>query len=446
MALDFYGLPEFISYSILVGIAVVLIRQDQSVHLKYWLAGWIIILVHAGIYMLLLPGFFVDVMGRGLLALAGLAFMMAAYYQKSVVDTSRILRQLGRVGLPNVIFAVAGTAYTERYSGNHTYGLFTGLIGVGVLCAVWQALEETKRQSLVLIALACLAYGVQAWFLHAYGVLLATQWLMCWTYLAIAFFFLRQTPALTMGVVFTALSFVLWGLVFPAYSLLQIYAPIAFNHIESMVWNLPKFLTAASMILVLLEEKVARATRLATHDELTGLPNRRLYEDHITSALNRADRNNSRFVVLIIDLNRFKQVNDTLGHHAGDELLKIASARLRGALRQTDTAARTGGDEFSVLLEGVHSLDETNRKISIIRRALEAPVMLAATEICVGASIGAAIYPDDGTTQTGLTAVADARMYADKELGRKQLQPLSVDSVWPHEPSQLVGRENPLPT
>jgi len=265
--LNFYGLPEFISYSILVGIAVVLIRQVQAAHLKYWLAGWIIILLHAGIYMLLIPGFVENVLGRGLLALAGLAFMMAAYYQQSGTDTSRFIGQLARVGLPNVTFAVASTAYIERHPDGRAFGEFTLLIALGALCAIWQALDktETKRQSSILIALACLVYGVEVGFLYAYGVLLASQWLMCWTYLAVAFFFVRQTRMLTMGVIFTALGFVLWGLVFPVYSLLQIHAPEASSHIESLVWNLPKFLTAASMILVLLEEKVARATQLATH-------------------------------------------------------------------------------------------------------------------------------------------------------------------------------------
>jgi diguanylate cyclase (GGDEF)-like protein len=282
---------------------------------------------------------------------------------------------------------------------------------------------ETKQQSSILIALACLVYGIQSWFLYAYGVLLASQWLMCWTYLAVGFFFLRQTRARTMGAIFTALSFVLWGLVFPVYSLLQIYAPVASSHVESLVWNLPKFLTAASMILMLLEEKVARATHLATHDDLTGLPNRRLYEDRFNFALSRARRNNSRFGVLIVDLNRFKKINDTLGHHVGDQLLKMVGARFRGALRQTDTVARTGGDEFTVVLEELGSLAEAEEIADIIRRALEGPTILAGSKIDVGASIGAAIYPDDGTTQMELHAVADARMYSDKEQKRSRATP-----------------------
>ncbi|HEY1722218.1 MAG TPA: GGDEF domain-containing protein [Magnetospirillaceae bacterium] len=418
--MNLYGLPEFVSYGILVGIAVVLIRQDQGIHLKYWLAGWIIILVHAGIFMLVIPDLIPDVIGRGLLALAGLAFMTAAYYQQSVVHAPTLLRQMGRVGLPNLAFAIASTAYVELHPDGQNYAPFAALIAIGAACAIWQALDkkETRRQSQLLVALACLVYGAQAWLLYAYGVLMASQWLMCWTYLAIAFFFLRQARTLTVGTVFTALSFVSWGFVFPVYSLLQIYAPDSSSHIQALVWNLPKFLTAACMLLVLLEEKVARATRLATHDELTGLPNRRLYEDRFNLALNRSDRNNSKFAVLIVDLNRFKQVNDTLGHHIGDDLLKVVSLRFRRALRDVDTVARTGGDEFTVMLEGVNSLAAAARSIQTLRDVLEGPVTLSGNLVDIGASIGAAIYPDDGATQTELHAVADARMYEDKQQGR----------------------------
>ncbi len=264
--MNFFGLPEFVSYAIIVGIAVELMRQDKGAHLKYWLAGWIIILLHAGVFMLLIPGLVEDVLGRGLLALAGLAFLLAAYYQKSELEIPGLLRVLGRIGLPNLVFAVVSTAYTELRPNGHDEGAFAALIAVGSACSIWQALSngETRRQSLALVALTCIVYGVQAWFLYGFGVLMASQWLMCWTYLAVAFFFLRQTRSLTMGVAFTALSFMFWGLVFPVYSLLMIYAPAVSDHIEGGVWNLPKFLTAASMILVLLEEKIRRATRLAT--------------------------------------------------------------------------------------------------------------------------------------------------------------------------------------
>jgi len=218
-----------------------------------------------------------------------------------------------------------------------------------------------------------------------------------------------------MGVVFIALSFILWGLVFPVYSLLMIYAPAISAHIESEVWNLPKFLAAASMILVLLEERVVSATHLATHDELTGLPNRRLYGDCFDRALAQAARDGSGFGFLVIDLNHFKLVNDTLGHQAGDDVLKAVSDRFRSVLRGSDTLARTGGDEFTVILNGIRSLEGANAIGDALRKSLEVPIMLRGGPYQASASVGASIYPDDGLTQMHLHAVADERMYVCKE-------------------------------
>lgn len=420
--MNFYGLPEFVAYTILVGIAVGLIRQDHSIHLRYWLVGWIIVLLHAALFMLVIPGYVADVVGRGLLAAAGLAFMLAAYYQQIPVNTRSLLWQVGLVGLPNLTFALVSTAYVDINPDGQDFNPFALMILLAWVCAIWQSLDkvETKSQSRILVALSCFVYGVQAWCLYTYGVLMASQWLMCWTYLAVAFFFIRQTRTRTMGVMFAALSFILWGLVFPVYSLLSILAPSVLAHIQSLVWNLPKYLTAASMILVVLEEKVNRATQMATHDALTGLPNRRLYEDRFNRALDRARRGKSRFAILIIDLNRFKRVNDTLGHHVGDQLLQIASKRFLGELRTVDTIARTGGDEFTVVLEDVGSIENVELVIKNIKSAIEVPITLENTVIDVDASIGAALYPDDGLMQTDLHAVADNRMYADKERGRNQ--------------------------
>jgi diguanylate cyclase (GGDEF)-like protein len=197
-----------------------------------------------------------------------------------------------------------------------------------------------------------------------------------------------------------------------------IYAPYVSSHVESQIWNLPKFLAAASMILMLLEERVARATHLAHYDELTGLPNRRLYVDRFDQVVATAARDESKFGFLVIDLNRFKVVNDTLGHQAGDELLKAVSNRFRAVLRHTDTLARTGGDEFTVILRGVRASADAENIIKLIEASLEMPIPLQEGHYYASASIGASIYPDDGVTAIQLHAVADERMYLRKEAYR----------------------------
>jgi diguanylate cyclase (GGDEF)-like protein len=425
MNFNFYGLPEFVSYSILLGISLVLIRQKREMRLRYWLAGWLLILLHAGIFMLLPQRFPFDVLARGTLALAGQAFILAAYCQgAATIDSSRLMLRVGLSGALNLAFAVASTAYAELQPATQRAGPFYLLTALGAVSTVWLATADSAgapRYRQVSVALTMTVYALQAWALHAYGLSMASQWLMCWTYLAVAYFFLRQTPKLTMGVVFIALSFILWGLVFPVYSLLILHAPTISSHIEAEVWNLPKFLAAASMILMLLEERVALATHLADHDELTGLPNRRLYADRFDQAVARAVRDDSGFGYLVIDLNRFKLVNDTLGHRAGDDVLKGVSDRFHGVLRRIDTLARTGGDEFTVILDGISNLRDAEAVGDALRKSLAAPIILAEGPYYASASVGAAIYPGDGSTQIQLQAVADERMYASKEQYRIEL-------------------------
>ena len=122
--------------------------------------------------------------------------------------------------------------------------------------------------------------------------------------------------------------------------------------VESEVWNLPKYVVALGMILLLLEEQIEHNKHLALHDVLTGLPNRRLFQDRLANTLERARRTGTQAALLVLDLDRFKQVNDTLGHHVGDLLLQNVAKVFSGRIRRSDTVARTGGDEFSVILEG----------------------------------------------------------------------------------------------
>jgi len=168
------------------------------------------------------------------------------------------------------------------------------------------------------------------------------------------------------------------------------------------------------MILVLLEERVDLATHLAAHNDLTGLPNRRLYAARFDQAVARAARDGSGFGFQVIDLNRSKLVNDTLGHQAGDDVLKGVSDRFRSVSRGSDTLARTGGDEFTVILGGISNLPDAETIGDALQKSLDAPIILAEGPYYASASIGAAVYPADGLTQIHLHAVADERMYAGK--------------------------------
>ncbi len=176
--------------------------------------------------------------------------------------------------------------------------------------------------------------------------------------------------------------------------------------------------------LEVVERKVAeqRAQHLAHHDALTGLPNRRLLEDRLTQALALSYRNRKQTAVMFVDLDRFKTINDSLGHSVGDLLLKEVAARLVKQLRVIDTICRTGGDEFVVVLPEVkRSADAANVAQKIIEN-LSQPIRIEERELTVTPSIGISVFPEDGRDAETLIRNADAAMYHAKEMGRANYQ------------------------
>jgi diguanylate cyclase (GGDEF)-like protein len=173
------------------------------------------------------------------------------------------------------------------------------------------------------------------------------------------------------------------------------------------------------------EHKLAaeRIQRVAHHDSLTRLPNRLLFNDRLDQAISQAKRQSSRFGLLYLDLDRFKPVNDSLGHTAGDELLQAVAARIRGQVRDSDTVARVGGDEFTVILTGTVKREEAQAVAAKIITAFVAPFYLGEDKqsVTIGTSVGIAVYPEDALEADGLIKAADAAMYAAKQADRKPI-------------------------
>lgn len=176
--------------------------------------------------------------------------------------------------------------------------------------------------------------------------------------------------------------------------------------------------TGFNSLLVKLQEREAALARLAHHDPLTGLPNRAAFLDRLEQAMALARRQHSHLALLFIDLDRFKPVNDSLGHDAGDQLLQEVALRLRNSIRQTDLVGRIGGDEFLVLLSDVDSRESVTRVAQKCIEAMATPFHLGDDTVAIGASIGIALFPDHGASSTELITRADAAMYDAKNEGR----------------------------
>lgn len=154
---------------------------------------------------------------------------------------------------------------------------------------------------------------------------------------------------------------------------------------------------------------------LANHDALTGLANRNLFEDRLQHAISRVRRSGKRLAVLFMDMDRFKPVNDTYGHAAGDRVLQLIAARLNAVLRGEDTVARLGGDEFVVLIEDVEASEEVEIVQQRLQQALQEPYQIDGGTVSLGVSIGTAFYPEDGVLIEDLLGTADRTMYHAKQ-------------------------------
>ena len=189
---------------------------------------------------------------------------------------------------------------------------------------------------------------------------------------------------------------------------------------------------------LLIKEMKQRYQHLAHHDMLTGLPNRSLFTDRLQQMLAQAKRSTSQGALIYLDLDKFKPVNDTLGHSIGDRVLMAIAQRLQSAVRESDTVARIGGDEFVVLLPSIESRQDASTVAEKIRLALEQPFEISGHTIQIGCSLGIAVYPEHGEDEICLMKNADTAMYKAKQNGRNNVQmyhsdmdPYSVSGHWP---------------
>lgn len=417
--MDWSKLPDLAAVAALTCAFASVARRGQTTTSRHWLTGWVLIAVHFAAFIFLsapgIWGVLADDIGLASLTGAGVLFMWASVPYRAERSSRWMLISL--LATNALYFVLLGFEHPAPWALDVSALLF----GAAPLTI---ALTARRDFTHILRWMVVGVYCLLSVFLLAVqnrggnGIEIASNAVLFTVYFGCCFHVWHSYRGRrSAGSLITISGFLGWALVFVIGPLAGVFVPHA--QIESEVWNLPKYVVAVGMILLLLEDQIEHNKYLALHDELTGLPNRRLFLDRLALSLERARRSESKAALLVIDLNHFKQVNDTFGHHAGDILLKKVSSIFQSRVRRSDTVARTGGDEFSMILE-----EPTNRSnAKLVARSLldmlREPLEVGSHIVQVGASIGVAVFPDDAADIESLCIAADRRMYDDKNVSRE---------------------------
>ena len=428
--MDWSKIPDLLAIFALACAFRSLLRHNHTPAHRLWLVGWTTIVMHfSSTIFARLPGIIgilANIVSLVTLLAASICFMWATVPTEKSIKSRRMAAMVFFTTslyalldcLPSapgwafdasaILIAVGPLSVAITYRRYYQHGL--RWLTVGLQFALGAELLVLRRQS------GNTDLGVDA--------ILFVVYMGCCVY----FWYSHQTA--TTGSIITIGGFLAWALVFAISPAITYFMPHFL--LESEVWNLPKYVVAIGMLLLLLEKQIERSQYLALHDDLTSLANRRLFQDRLTGAIERAKRSSTTVALLQIDLDDFKAVNDTYGHHMGDLLLKYVAAILETRVRRSDTVARTGGDEFSVILEDSGRRQAADAIAAGLRETLSLPTVLDGQRINVGASIGVAIFPKDAEDASTLCVEADLRMYAHKQQGKEHTSPRREPQI--HEP------------
>ena len=409
--MNYSFLPDLLALAILVFILSVLRRRHPQERADLWLLGLTITLIEAVAHTFYPregpPARLLHVIVVDGYLLAGVVFVWAA----GLDPISRRVRLLF-LALNALPLLAINTLYGARvFTGRPYFFLIAAGLAIGVTSSL--TLRRSWRSAALFlcgwIAMGCLIYFAE--------YRNAVYWSLCCVYAIAAVNFARRLPSKSTGKLAIVTGFTIWSVCLVLHPwILAHYSSYA--EVASHVWNMQKSLISIGMILVMLEEQISSNEWLALHDELTGLPNRRLFAERLAASLERSQRMRCRVALVVLDLNGFKAINDTLGHQAGDHVLREVAANLRKAVRSSDTLARLGGDEFVLLstTSGTASgkVQTMEHNLDTVRRAVETPMLIEANPMVVSASMGMAVYPDDAEDAIQLLRIADQRMYASK--------------------------------
>ena len=411
-------LPDLAAVTALTCAFASVARRGQTSTSRHWLMGWVLIAVHFAAFIFLNTSGFWGILAADIsiasLTSAGVIFMWASVPYRIERSSQWMLASLLTTNTLYVI--LVGLDHPAPWALDSAAILF-GAAPLAIALGARRTFTHVLRW--MVVGLYCLLSVFLLAFQHrpGNGLTLAVNAVLFAVYFGCCIhIWYSYRGRGSAGSLISIVGFLGWAAVFVLGPFAGAFAPG--TPIDSEVWNLPKYVVAVGMILLLLEDQIEHNKYLALHDELTGLPNRRLFLDRLAISLERARRMESKAALLVIDLNHFKQVNDSLGHHAGDLLLRKVSEMFSSRVRRSDTVARTGGDEFSLILEEPTNRSNANLVAKSLMEMLREPMQIGDHLVQVGASIGVSVFPDDAADIEALCIAADLRMYDTKNESR----------------------------
>jgi diguanylate cyclase len=411
-------LPDLAAVTALTCAFASVARRGQTSTSRHWLMGWVLIAVHFAAFIFLNTSGFWGILAADIsiasLTSAGVIFMWASVPYRIERSSQWMLASLLTTNTLYVI--LVGLDHPAPWALDSAAILF-GAAPLAIALGARRTFTHVLRW--MVVGLYCLLSVFLLAFQHrpGNGLTLAVNAVLFAVYFGCCIhIWYSYRGRGSAGSLISIVGFLGWAAVFVLGPFAGAFAPG--TPIDSEVWNLPKYVVAVGMILLLLEDQIEHNKYLALHDELTGLPNRRLFLDRLAISLERARRMESKAALLVIDLNHFKQVNDSLGHHAGDLLLRKVSEMFSSRVRRSDTVARTGGDEFSLILEEPTNRSNAKLVAKSLMEMLREPMQIGDHLVQVGASIGVSVFPDDAADIEALCIAADLRMYDTKNESR----------------------------
>ena len=381
-------------------------------HSNLWFLGWSILVAYFLANLIGATHFRpTSVLAEWLLEASGLVFVLAA----ANIPKRRISNRL----LAALAFPFLVLAAIDIYQ---MHWLIAGLADCALFLMPGIHLWLRPRERTLPMLYVCTGLAVFG-ILMIPGVRYATHFAnqsgLAVIFLCAAYLYFISAQRDTRGVIVVAISFAAWGISYPfAVAWTYLFPAITLDRI---ILDLPIYFVVVGIMLTLLEEHVEQTERLAMHDPLTDLPNRRMFESRLIATMEEARINRTTVACLVIDVDNFKQINDTLGHSAGDQLLRALAVRLSWHMTPRDILARTGGDEFTALLAGVSDEHHLRFIAGAMMSAGSVPIIIDGKPVDLHISIGIALSPDHADDIDSLRRAADEAMYSAKRRGGSML-------------------------